>query len=59
MGGARENEPLEPNNSAELAGPLAPLPPVIRMRPSCNSTAAAPLRAEFIAPVAIHVPLGT
>src|ERR1700690_1175108 len=59
MGEAREKDPLDSNNSAVREGPFESLPPAIRIRPTCNSTAAAPLRAEFIAPATIHVPLGT
>jgi hypothetical protein len=55
---AGENKPFLAN-SAELVGLFASLPPVIRIRPSCNRTVEAPLRAVFIGPVASHVPLVT
>src|SRR5881396_2908206 len=59
MGAAGEKEPVLLYNSALTNAPLAPSPPVIRIRPSCSKTAEAPLRGSVIEPAESHMPLNT
>src|SRR5437867_5367286 len=59
MGGAAEKEPVLPYNSTLTNAPLAPSPPVIRMRPSCSKTTEAPLRASVMGAAESHIPLNT
>ncbi len=59
IGAAGDTEASVLKNSAVASGPLAPSPPVIRMRPSESRTADEFARASFRFAVGAHVPLGT
>src|SRR2546428_3224182 len=59
MGAAAETEPSLLKNSAVASGPLAPSPPVIRMRPSERKAADEFARASVRFVVGAQVPLGT
>src|SRR6266571_3292310 len=58
IGAAGDTEASVLKNSAVASGPLAPSPPVIRMRPSESRTADEFARASFRFAVGAHVPVG-